>query len=94
MLVNICMKFHEDTLNGFQVTERTRLCDGQTDGRTDRRPEQKQYISQLIFVKYCDQKPFVSILGINKKISLKIAKKHLGRGQFWLEGRSTANKVF
>ena len=24
MLVNICMKFHEDTLNGFKVTERTR----------------------------------------------------------------------
>ena len=23
MLVNICMKFHEDTLNGFKVTERT-----------------------------------------------------------------------
>ena len=25
MLVNICMKFHEDTLNGFNVTERTRF---------------------------------------------------------------------
>ena len=24
------MTFHEDTLNGFQVTERTRFCDGQT----------------------------------------------------------------
>ena len=23
MLVNICMKFHEDTLNGFKATERT-----------------------------------------------------------------------
>ena len=31
MLVNICIKFHEDTLNGFQVTEGTRFCDGQTD---------------------------------------------------------------
>ena len=31
MLVNICMKFHEDVLNGFQVTEQTRFCDGQTD---------------------------------------------------------------
>ena len=27
MLVNICMKFHEDILNGFQVTERKRFCD-------------------------------------------------------------------
>ena len=26
MLVNICMKFHEDTFNGFKVTERTRFC--------------------------------------------------------------------
>ena len=46
MLVNICMKFHEDILNGFQVTEQTQFCDGQTDGWTDRRPGQKQYISQ------------------------------------------------
>ena len=30
MLVNIYMKFHQDILNGFQVTERTRFCDGQT----------------------------------------------------------------
>ena len=29
------MKFQEDILNGFQVAERTRFCDGQTDGRTD-----------------------------------------------------------
>ena len=26
MLVNICMKLHEDILNGFKVTERTRFC--------------------------------------------------------------------
>ena len=36
MLVNICMKFHEATLNSFKVTERTRFCDGQTDGQTTR----------------------------------------------------------
>ena len=35
MLVNISMKFHEDILNGFQVTERTLFCDGQTDRQTD-----------------------------------------------------------
>ena len=34
MLINICMKFHEDILNGFQVTEQTGFCDGQTDGQT------------------------------------------------------------
>ena len=26
MLVNICIKFHGDTLNGFKVTKRTRFC--------------------------------------------------------------------
>ena len=35
MLIDICMKFSEDSLRGFQVTERTRFV---TDRRTDRRP--------------------------------------------------------
>ena len=26
MLVNTCMKFHEDILNGFKVTEQTQVC--------------------------------------------------------------------
>ena len=39
MLVNICMKVHKDTLNGFQVTERTRFCDGQADGWTNGRTD-------------------------------------------------------
>ena len=26
MLVNICMKFHEDNLKGFKVIEQTRFC--------------------------------------------------------------------
>ena len=30
MLIDICMKFREDSLNGFQVIERTRFCDRQT----------------------------------------------------------------
>ena len=34
MLIDICMKFREDSLRGFQVTERTRfVTDGQTDAR-------------------------------------------------------------
>ena len=37
MLVNICIKIHEDTLKGFQVTQLTK----------DRRPRQKQYVSQV-----------------------------------------------
>ena len=39
MLIDICMKFREDSPRGFQVTERTRLVtDRQTDRQTDRRP--------------------------------------------------------
>ena len=34
MLIDICMKFREDSFRGFQVTERTRFV---TDGRTDAR---------------------------------------------------------
>ena len=34
MLVDICMKFHDASLYGFQVTERTRFV---TDRQTDRR---------------------------------------------------------
>ena len=33
MLIDICMKFREDSFRGFQVTERTRFV---TDRRTDR----------------------------------------------------------
>ena len=35
ILIDICMKFCEDSFRGFQVTERTRFV---TDRRTDRRP--------------------------------------------------------
>ena len=43
MLIDICMKFREDSLRGFQVTEWTqfvtdRQTDRQTDGRKDGRP--------------------------------------------------------
>ena len=43
MLIDICMKFREDSFKGFQVTEQTRFVtdrrtDGWTDGWTDRRP--------------------------------------------------------
>ena len=45
ILIDIYMKFHEDSLNGFQVIERTRVW--QTDTQTDRQtPGEKQYVSQ------------------------------------------------
>ena len=40
MLIDICMKFREDSFRGFQVTERTRFM---PDRRT---PGEKQYVSQ------------------------------------------------
>ena len=40
MLIDICMKFPEDGLRGFQVTERTRfVTHRQTDGLTDRQTD-------------------------------------------------------
>ena len=51
MLIDICIKFPEYSLSGFQVIERTlfvtdRQTDGLTDGRTDGRPREKQYVSR------------------------------------------------
>ena len=44
MLIDICMKFREDSFRGFQVTERTQfVTDRQTDIQT---PREKQYVSQ------------------------------------------------
>ena len=38
MLIDICMKFRENSLRGFQVTERTQfVTDRQTDEQTDTR---------------------------------------------------------
>ena len=40
MLIDICMKFREDSFRGFQVTERTRfVTDRQTDRQMDRQTD-------------------------------------------------------
>ena len=44
MLIDIYMKLCEDSLNGFQVIERTWFCDRQTNGQRDGQVE-KQYVS-------------------------------------------------
>ena len=41
MLIDNPLKFHQDILNGSQVTERKRFV---TDRQTDRRLEQKEYV--------------------------------------------------
>ena len=39
MLIDICMKFREDSLRGFQVTERTRfVADRRTPGKNNMSP--------------------------------------------------------
>ena len=43
MFIDICMKFREDSLRGFQVTRADTIRDRQTDGQT---PGEKQYVSQ------------------------------------------------
>ena len=46
MLIDICMKFREESLRGFQVTERTRFV---TDRQTDRRTEARGKTICLMF---------------------------------------------
>ena len=48
MLIDICIKFREQSLSVFQVIERTRfVTDRRTDGQTDgRMPGEKQYVSR------------------------------------------------
>ena len=57
MLVSICMKFHDDTGNGFKVTERTQFCDGQTDRQVQRgitkKYKYKSYGSCALHVVFC-----------------------------------------
>ena len=44
MLINVCIKFREYSLSGFQVIERTRfVTDRQTDRRTDGRPKEGRH---------------------------------------------------
>ena len=80
MLIDICMKFREDSFRGFQVTERTRfVTDRQTDRQTDRRtPGEKQYVSQ----------PFGGRHNKDPKILYKFEKIHVN----CLFALSTSNK--
>ena len=50
MLVNICMKFHEDTLNGFKVIERTRFCLRNCELQSSKGRNSKSIIQELWFL--------------------------------------------
>ena len=51
MLVTISMTFHEDILNGFQVTERTALCSVLGIAKVQRSINKKIYIQELWFLR-------------------------------------------
>ena len=51
MLIDIYMKFREESLNGFQVIERTRFCDGQSSkGNNSKKYKCKSYASCTLHV--------------------------------------------
>ena len=54
MYIDIYMKFHEDRLNSFQVIERTRFCDRQTDvlGKNNTSPYPKGWRHNKTFPLY------------------------------------------
>ena len=50
MLVNICILFHKDILNGFKVIERTRFCHRTANYKLQRDVTQKIHIQELWFL--------------------------------------------
>ena len=54
MLVNICMKFHEDTLNDFKVTERTRFCLRNCYLQSSKGHNSKSINTRVIVLTFCN----------------------------------------
>ena len=50
MLFNICMTFHGDILNGFNVIERTGLCHRTANNKHQRDVTKKIHIQELWFL--------------------------------------------
>ena len=50
MLVNIYMKFHEDTLNGFKYTERTGFCHRTVNYKLQRDVTKEYYTYSRVMV--------------------------------------------
>ena len=50
MLVNICMKFHEDILNGFKVIERTLFCHRTANYKLQREVTENIHNQELWFL--------------------------------------------
>ena len=61
MLVNICMKFHEDILNGFKVTELTQFCLRNCYLQSSKGITQKVQIQELWFLRSARRLMLVNI---------------------------------
>ena len=61
MLVNICMKFHEYTLNDFKVTERTRFCLRNCYLQSSKGHNSKSINTRLWFLRYAIRLMLVNI---------------------------------
>ena len=63
MLVNISLTFHEDDLNGFQVTERTALYSVLGLAKVQRGiiKKKKMYIQEFWFLRYAHRLMLVNI---------------------------------
>ena len=53
MLVNICVKFHEETLTGFKATEQKGFCDGQSSKGHNSTSLNTSYGSYALHVVIC-----------------------------------------
>ena len=53
MLVNICMKFHEDILNSFKVTERMRFCLRNCYLQSSKGHNSKSIITRVMILAFC-----------------------------------------
>ena len=53
MLVNICMKFHEDILNGFKVTELTQFCLRNCDLQSSKGHNSKSINTRVMVLAFC-----------------------------------------
>ena len=61
ILVNICMTFHEDTLNGFKVTGRTRFCVRNCYLQSSKGHNSKSINTRVMVLAFCSRLMLVNI---------------------------------
>ena len=100
MLIDICMKFREDSFRGFQVTQRTRfVMDRRTDERTDRRPGKNNMSpnpSGIFEYKLLLAPPFCNFLSQTAwpiKAKFHVEPPWEGGTKFYINGPGHMNKM-